>query len=226
MGDAFRVRRDNTLMEQAHARAQEELAEFTRRCRERGIDCETVVREGSVGEEISLAARTTDVVVAGHGGETEAFSPAREDLSVLDSVLTHAVQPTLVVPCCSPKPDLVVVAYDESVQAARAVHEFAMSGLWQDCPVQVISLGGDVSEVTDMSQRAAAYLRLHGYNAESKAIVAKHDTDTRILDFVNESGAGLLVMGAYGKPRWQEFFIGTVTRGVMRAIMTPVFLTH
>jgi len=226
MGDAFRVRRDDTLMEQAHEEAQNELAEFARRCQERDVTCTTLVREGSVGEEIARAARTTDLIFAGHGGETEANSPAREDLSIVDSILRHAIQPALVVPFRAPKPEHVVVAYDESVQAARAVREFALSGLVQDCPVTVISLGSDVTEVTSKAERAAAYLRLHGYNAQGRAVVAKHDTDARILEFANESGAGLLVMGAYGKPRWHEFFIGTVTRGVMRAVTIPVFLAH
>ncbi len=226
MGDSFRVRRNDALMTQAHERAQMEVADFARRCAERDIPCDTEVRDGSLGEEVSMAVRATDLLIVGHGGDSESCSPAREDVSQLDAMLKDSVQPGLVIPCSSPIPELVVVAYDGSAQAGRALHEFGISGLWQDSRVEVLSIGSDVSEVNETANRAAAYLRLHGYAADAKPIVAKYDTVNLILDYINDSGAGALVMGSYGKPRWREFVFGTVTKGILRAAMVPIFLAQ
>lgn len=226
MADAYRVRRNDALTTQAHARAQIQLEDFARRCAERGITCSTEAREGSTGEELSIAVRASDLLMVGHGGGTESCSTAREDISVLDSVLKVTVQPALVIPCSSPQPETVVLAYDGSAQSGRALHEFGISGLWQDARVEVVSIGAEVAEATELAQRAADYLSLHGYTAEAKPIVAKYDIANHLVDYVHTSGAGAIIMGAYGKSRWRDFFFGTVTKGVLRAAMVPIFLAH
>jgi nucleotide-binding universal stress UspA family protein len=57
-------------------------------------------------------------------------------------------------------------------------------------------------------------------------MVAKYEVATHILEFVAHSGAGVLVMGAHGKPHWRTFVVGTVTRSILKAAPVPVFVSH
>jgi nucleotide-binding universal stress UspA family protein len=223
---AFKERHDDALKTQAHERGQQELAAFGQRCGALDLRCSTALREGHLDQEIAIAAQTCDMLVVGHGDGTEACGETREDLSKLHSMLGSCGRACLVVPCHAGEIRRVVVAYDGSLQAARAVHDFAVSGLWRDCPVDVVSQAADSQEAAETAERAVGYLRTHDYAAEAHPIVAKFDAADHILEYVKESGAGVLVMGVYGKPRWHKFFVGTVTRSILRATNVPVFVSH
>ena len=223
---AAKARRDDTLKRQAHEAAMKELDAFARRCDEHGLSCTTALREGPLDEEIPRAVQAFDLLVVSHGDSTEACGEPREDLSRLSRMLRSSARACLVVPCRAEAAQRVVVAYDGSLQAARALHDFAVSGLWQDCPVDVVSLATDSQEATQAAELAAGYLKTHDYAAAAHPIVARYDVADHILEFVKQSGAGALVMGAYGKPRWHEFVFGTVTRSVLRETTVPIFVSR
>jgi nucleotide-binding universal stress UspA family protein len=44
--------------------------------------------------------------------------------------------------------------------------------------------------------------------------------------YARSNGADLIVMGAYGHSRLQEFVLGGVTREVLKAPFLPVLLSH
>jgi nucleotide-binding universal stress UspA family protein len=47
-----------------------------------------------------------------------------------------------------------------------------------------------------------------------------------ILARAAEMDADLIVMGAYGHPRWAERMLGGATRGMLGAISVPVLMSH
>jgi nucleotide-binding universal stress UspA family protein len=61
-------------------------------------------------------------------------------------------------------------------------------------------------------------------------LVASHPVETSfapaevIREKIHETGAGLLVMGIYGQPALREFFMGSVTRAILKGCPTPVFV--
>jgi nucleotide-binding universal stress UspA family protein len=223
---AFKAQRDDMLKQQTLEKAQAVLDAFTRLCGEAGVACTTAIREGSLESQIPVAVQAADLLMVGHGGDTESCSEAREDVTNLDSMLKYSSRPCLVVPCRAPAVERIVVAYDGSLQAARALHDFALSGLWPEAAVRVISLAENATEATETAERGTAYLRLHGYAADARPLIGKYDPASKILAYVQEDEAGALVMGAYGKSRWREFVFGTVTRSILAAAMVPAFLSH
>lgn len=223
---AFKERRDDAIKQQGYEDALAALKAFTELCRESGTDCTTVQREGFVDDEFALAAQSADVLILGHGGDTAACSGERSDIASLDKILRAVARPGLLVPCRPANVKRVTVAYDGSFQSARALYDFALSGLWRDCPVDVLTIAEEGSVATETAERGARYLALHGYASESHPLVTKRDAADNILKFIGDSGAGALVMGAYGKMRWREFVFGGVTRSVLQAVMVPVFLSH
>ena len=54
-----------------------------------------------------------------------------------------------------------------------------------------------------------------------------HDVARQLLETARGLGAALLVAGAFGHPRLQEFVFGGVTRGLLTATDRPaLFLSH
>jgi nucleotide-binding universal stress UspA family protein len=47
-----------------------------------------------------------------------------------------------------------------------------------------------------------------------------------ILERASALGAQMIVMGAYGRPRLEEFLIGSVTRRLLTESPAPLFLYH
>jgi len=48
----------------------------------------------------------------------------------------------------------------------------------------------------------------------------------QIVDTARETGAGLIVMGAYGHSRLREFLVGGVTRDLIASCPIPLLLAH
>jgi len=69
---------------------------------------------------------------------------------------------------------------------------------------------------------------------DTPALVVDVDTLDRNIAHVaktlrahaHESGAGLIVMGAYGHSRLLEWILGGATRGMLRDLSVPVVMAH
>ncbi|MYM76298.1 universal stress protein, partial [Duganella sp. FT134W] len=74
----------------------------------------------------------------------------------------------------------------------------------------------------------ALYLARHGVKVEVQQNTAgpNEDVGNALLSLAADSGADLLVMGAYGHQRWRELVLGGVTRRVLQSMTLPVLMAH
>jgi len=61
---------------------------------------------------------------------------------------------------------------------------------------------------------------------QQQATRAGQEVGEALLSLAAEQQADLLVMGAYGHPRWREIVLGGVTRRVLQSMTLPVFMAH
>jgi nucleotide-binding universal stress UspA family protein len=120
----------------------------------------------------------------------------------------------------------VVVAYDGSLQAERALSAFEATGLGGTGPVHVVSVDANPDEATRRAEHAGQFLALHGVHAQTHAMASAAPPAVVILDEARRLGAGLLVMGAYGQAVLREFFLGSATRNLLAECSIPMFLFH
>ena len=71
-----------------------------------------------------------------------------------------------------------------------------------------------------------AYLTARGVKCEIQALEGAADAAPRILKAAVDSGANLLVAGAFGHPRLQEFVFGGATRTFFAAAAPSLFISH
>jgi len=144
----------------------------------------------------------------------------------LSQVLAALPRPVVAVPRELPEGESVLVAYDGSLQAARALAAFECTGLGRDRDVNILCAMTDAKTAARHADRAVEFLGTHGVKTTPHVLTNFNSPAEAILDWSRQLGAGLLVMGAYGQPMLRQFFLGSVTRTVLKQSPIPVFLYH
>jgi nucleotide-binding universal stress UspA family protein len=120
---------------------------------------------------------------------------------------------------------LVAVAWDGGKEATRAART-ALPLLQKSGEVVVLTAADAASRDVDPG-RLVEFLCIRGVKARLEPVVGGHDVARQLLDTARGLGAELLVAGAFGHPRLQEFVFGGVTRGLLSATVRPaLFLSH
>src|SRR5262249_46970308 len=100
------------------------------------------------------------------------------------------------------------------------------TGLGSGRDVHVVSLDADHHAAARCGERAVDFLDQHGIRATLHAESCEPHTAERIMEHAYKLHAGLLVMGAYGKPFVTECVLGSVTRTLLAHSSIPLFLYH
>jgi nucleotide-binding universal stress UspA family protein len=169
--------------------------------------------------------RTADLIVTGRAGDNGQGA----DLGTIHDVLFGAGVPVVIVPAM-PAGSIgrrVAIAWNGSRESARAVQD-ALPILDRAESVNVVcvdqaSPGANLPPGAEL----ARYLGCHGIETSVDDI---HDStltvgDT-ILGHLEDLGADLLVMGAYGHSRLREFVLGGVTKRILAHTTVPVLMSH
>jgi nucleotide-binding universal stress UspA family protein len=220
-GSAFKVQRDEQRLAEARKSAADACATLETLCRAKSVSCSAHVREGSVVQLLASESHAVDLLLCGHtaGGDAS-------ERSLLYSILKHNARPAIVVPQAPFSGESVLVAYDGSAQAARALASFANSGLAENRTAYVISLHHDLEQASSLAQIGTRFLTRHAIHAVPSGLQLRHPIGDQILEEASKTSAGLIVMGAFGKSTVREFFFGSVTRRILDSLPAPVFLDH
>jgi nucleotide-binding universal stress UspA family protein len=185
------------------------------------VKADFLAAEGLIAPVVATQAKLADfAVLPSIGEEEEAFWGV-----VRDAVLFQSGRPVLVVPetASTPIGETVVVAWKDSVEAVRAVST-AEPFLAKAKHIRLVSIeeGGKDETAAGM----ADYLTRAGLGVEQVKLASKgRDVGEVLLEFAAGKNV-LLVMGAYGRWRWQEWVFGGATQYVLRHMTIPVLMTH
>lgn len=216
--------RDQVILEEARSRMASASDRFQTLCVQAGIAGKTLSEESRASDVIAREAQRHDLVLVDHPQPQEAFGCLSSDQLV--AVVKHCPRPLVVVP---DRPSIscdVVIAYDGSRQAARAVQAFVQSGLAAGCAVRVLGCADWYVTAAKRIDLAVEFLNLHGISAEAVPIASVEDPAVVILHHLKEKPAGLLVMGTFGQNMVREALFGSVTRRLLEHCPVPVFLYH
>jgi nucleotide-binding universal stress UspA family protein len=202
--------------------AAEALRSFAERCEAEGVRHEAREETGTPFEQFLIEAQRSDIVVLGTRAHYEYRWRESAD-ETLEKVLRGCPRPVVTVPARPSDGEIVVVAYDGSAQAARALYALEASGLARSRPIHVVSVFPDRSQAEAVSSRAIDFLLAHDLDPRAIPISSAAAPAGALLEQVRRLGAGLLVMGAYGRSVFHEFFLGSVTRSALVCGTVPVF---
>ena len=82
------------------------------------------------------------------------------------------------------------------------------------------------TEFADGDDHRGYTLTARGVKARLERLTGSGEAGPMLLDGARAIGAGILVAGAFGHPRLQEFIFGGTTRSLLNADQPSLFLSH
>jgi nucleotide-binding universal stress UspA family protein len=224
---------ERLFRERREARADTLLAAAAMRTARAGVNFETrreTAPADRLPELFARHARHADLAVVGRsepGPDPEGVeTPVLQETAFLGTG-----RPTLIVPAEAEQmpPAQMLVAWDGSREAARAVHDaLPLLARAERVSLVVVDPQGLADRVgPEPGADMAAHLARHGVAVEVETVVSgTRSTGEALLARAAETGAGTLVMGGYGHRRLRELVLGGVTRHVLAHATIPVLLSH
>lgn len=118
------------------------------------------------------------------------------------------------------------IAWDGSRLAARALRD-AAPFLADAQEVAIISINEPSKTENPSAAELAAHLARRGLTSKfERASADSADIQPTILSIAADTGLDLIVMGAYGHSRMQEWILGGVTRGMLHSMTVPTLMSH
>ncbi|MEM7497954.1 MAG: universal stress protein [Pseudomonadota bacterium] len=184
------------------------------------LSCVTVF--SNLEHHVNVIARFADLAVL---NPPYAEDAPRTTAGLLEAVLYECDIPALVMPEGAAAPDTgrVLIGWDGSRQALRAVRGampfLRRAGMVEICMVDPLA--------ESPGERLATMLSRHDVKAEITVLARPVGSISKaIMRHAQETGAGLVVMGAYGHSRFREAMLGGVTRDTLEAVSLPVLCAH
>lgn len=182
---------------------------------------------GDVVKGISDKARYADLVILGQ--YERQGTPETHPLPIAHSVVLRCGRPVLVVPAILQQNALarIVVAWDGSREAVRAVHD-ALPLLRMSQSIQIVTMVPPSAPDNEVDgQSLLAHLAKHGIKVETDVLQIRTSEELDSLRKQIEQGHyGLLVMGGYSHPMWLEFIFGGLTQSILLSSNIPMLVSH
>ena len=216
-------------IEKANKRAKELEKSFIESANKLGIPYEWKAIDGLDLDFVIENARYTDMVVV-----PAVYSHYNDQTShhLCAYFATNLGRPLLVIPDLKRVfnvPERVVIAWNESHEAARAVHD-ALPIIMRAEYVQIISVSkGDQKEKENIirCEQLQRHLKHHGINAEVFAPErSPKGTGNTIYESALEVSAELIIMGAYGHSRFKQIMLGGTTKYLIENSTLPLFVSN
>jgi nucleotide-binding universal stress UspA family protein len=226
-GASYKHERDESLLADARHAAADALALFERRCREGNVEARALEIVGRPADSILAEMETRDLTIIGRDANFR-FETESDDAATREAILHRATRPVLLVPegADGPIGQNVVVAYDGSRAAKRAIASFAASGLAASRNVHVATVDDNGAQAYEMATAGVKALADAGVAAVPHNIVTALTNVEALFKFAGEIHAGLMVMGAFAHSRLAHLFHGSVTRGLVERTAVPLYLQH
>ncbi len=223
------------VLQETITRAHEEAKEVEDKVKERltksGIRWNTemgVAQLADIGRHVAAHARFSDMAVLpqpygeNRGAELE---------PIVEAAMFDGKVPAMVLPVDGGNvddPKRIIIAWNESNEAMAAVRA-ALPILENAESVRVVVIDPPTHgpNRSDPGGLLSQFLARHGVRTEidvlSKTLPRISDV---ILRHATDTGADMVVMGAYGHSRFREAIMGGATRDMLEKALLPVFMAH
>lgn len=220
-----RLQHRRKLADERRARIAE-LPDVFRRClADEGMDAECSTMEADVRAGLLRMIETCDLVVTGRDAEFH-LEPIDGVAPLVDHIIAKGCRPVVVTGPQWVESGPVLVAYDGSAAAAKALQMAALIGVFGSTGAHILSIAREQSAALSMAERAHSFLAPHGVEAELEAVETAENPADVLLRRASDTGARLLVMGAFGHRGFREVLFGSTTRRLFDNAPVPLFIYH
>ncbi len=192
-------------------------------CKKFVVNNEFFIKRGKVYEVVEEAARTVDLIVIGKRGKSYPEA-SREPGPVTENLLRVTTRPVLVVPENAKINNRILLAYDGSQNAQRALSLSASFAKLLNFDLKVVSVANDIDAAQKPLDEAKEFLAPYELNVSYIVDFGGNKPWKAIIDQIKIYDPGLIVIGAFGENRLMELIFGSTTKQVLIEATCPVLL--
>ena len=199
------------------------LEKFKNVCEKKGVKHSEAELQGSPSEIIMQQSIFYDLVVMGI--RTYYYYKMAEDPGVsLEGILRHTITPVFAAPEKYVPINKVVIAFDGSLPAARALQRFSHLAVAKDFEITLLIADSDKENGEYYLHHGERYLRAHGL-ANTKCVWTSQPIIAAMEDhYLNY--ADMVVIGMHSKNIIKDFFVGSLTRYLLEKAQKPLFIAQ
>jgi nucleotide-binding universal stress UspA family protein len=220
-----RLQHRQKLAKERRARIAELPALFQRCLADEGMEASCSTIESDVRGALLRTIETCDLVVTGRDAEFH-LAPLEAVAPLVEHIITKGCRPVVVSGPDRVETGPVLVAYDGSAPAAKALQVAALLGIFEASGTHVLSISRDGSAAATVAGRARDFLGSHGIMAETEVVMSSDHPADALLKRASEIHARLVVMGAFGHRGFREILFGSTTRRLFDQVPVPLFIYH
>lgn len=180
-------------------------------------------------QQVTRHARFADITVLcqSQGERREGFLGA----SIAEQMVLSSGGPVLISPRSPHELEFgnrIMVGWNGSREAGRALHDaIPFLKLAEEVTLLSVEPAGAKPPPANRWSDITRHLSHHGIEASVRqSHVDESDVGGVILSRAEETGADMIVMGAYGRSRLRELALGGTTRHIMTHATVPVLMSH
>jgi nucleotide-binding universal stress UspA family protein len=181
------------------------------------------LRHGDLVDELEERTSGAEMILIGKRGEGADFAKGHLG-SDLERVVRSTDKPLLVASRSYRPIEKVLVAYDGSPSALRAVDYVAHSPLYQGLQVTVVMAGPNTDKAKQDLADVGSLLGHAGCVVETELLPGQPE-DT-LPKLVEDAGFDHLVMGRSGHSRLRALFVGSTSLEMIRTCKVPILLVR
>jgi len=194
---------------------------FAKQCVENKVNYTLEEDKGVPSHWILKKAKFHDLVVMGIRTYYELDSPDKSGDTV-KKILSHSEIPMLMVPDNYVEIKNVVIAFDGSMQATKAVHGFIHLARVLSFNIKLVNSTSDEEYAEFLRANLKKYFEAYGINNVEFIHTEKDIIDIMDSEFYRKND--LFVIGSHSKNAIKEFFIGSLTQYLIDKKDKPIFL--
>ena len=207
------------------------LDDFERKAVQSGIRHSEIIEEGTPSERINEDLKYHDLLVVGKESHFYYLNPD-EQTQTVSNLLKRSVTPILVVPGPYKEIRKVLFAVNGSIVAARTMQWFIhLLPFGNDIAVDLVNvpekgMKWSKSDSEAMLNSQETYLHYHNFKHIEKAILEPASPGKQLLEYVENQGVDLVVMGANYVSAIRRIILGSTTHMMVDKCTVPIFLGH
>ncbi|AWL11196.1 Universal stress protein [Saliniradius amylolyticus] len=211
-------RRSKIMMEQGKAM----LTAATERAQSQGVtEIEQCQRHGGLAETLVELEEQIRVLVLGIRGEEHDEQSGKLGHQ-LETVIRALHRPVLVANCDFVAPQRLLLAYDGSEAADKALEMLATSPLYKGIHCHVAHVCKDDKQADALLNKASERLKQAGLEVTTARLNGLPEEE--LLNYQQQQDIHLIVMGSFGHSRLRELLLGSFTLKMLMKAKIPLLL--
>ena len=188
----------------------------------KGITPTSLQRHGDLIEAITDMENSISLLVLGLRGQVHANQKSQLGAK-LEAVIRSLHHPMLIVNDNFETPENIMLAYDGSKAADKALNMVSTSPIFKGTVCHLACVSNNKTNAAKLLNHATPKLREHE-NVEVIAITLKGNAIKMLCDYQQQHNIDLTIMGAFSHTRLHDLILGSITHKMLINAKKPLLL--